>query len=257
MFEVQEVRLDEGLDLLDLATGERVFVREKAATHQLTKYALDLAWIVRLGDHYELTGSFCSVPRAHREPVLKAVKRELKKARKVDADAPDKVLLRQVIPAAQRALRKAVNDWCPPKLVTMDGEDIVLCEAIFDVKDVAAVRAKLIEHPDLDEDGNGFVWLDHDGRPQLGSGPLLLGSIKLTAKRLVLETKSKERIERGKGFLNGYLGGLVRHRLDAVKDLDVAMDEHRDRPARGAAPDDIPPELKADLVGSAAAASCG
>lgn len=248
MFEVQEVKLDEGLDLLDLATGERFFVQEKAATHQLTKYALHLGWVVELGDHYELTGSLCSVPRQHRDQVLKALKRELKKARKADPEVPDKVLLRRTTPATQRALRKAVNDWQPPQLVTTDGEEIVFCEAIFDLTDADAARKRLREHPDVEEDDGAFVWLDHRGRQQLGGGPLLLGSIRLTDRRLVLETSSKERIEKGKEFLRGCLGDLVRHRLDSIKDLEVAMDEHRARGPGGPPQDEIPPEMQAELV---------
>jgi hypothetical protein len=248
MFEVQEIKLDEGLELLDLATNERFFVKEKAATHQLTKYALNLAWIVELGDHYELTGSACMVPREHREPVLRAVKRDLSKARRASPGIADKVLLRKAIPGAQYALRKAVNEWRPPKLVTMDGEDILFCEAVFDVLDAEAVCSKLENHPDFEENDGGFVWLDHAGRTNIGSGPILLGQIKFDDRRLVLETNSRERLERGKQVLGERLADVARHRIDSIKDVDIALEEHRSSTDRKPTADEIPEDVQAELV---------
>ena len=46
LWEVQDVRLDKGIDYLDLLTGERLFVREKMATHQLSKLDLTLGWVI-------------------------------------------------------------------------------------------------------------------------------------------------------------------------------------------------------------------
>lgn len=38
LFELTEVRLDEGLSLSDLVSGERLEVTERAATHQLSRW---------------------------------------------------------------------------------------------------------------------------------------------------------------------------------------------------------------------------
>ena len=247
LFEVQSVQVDVGLQLTDLAAGQEVFVREKAATHQMKEFDLFLGWIVALGDHFELTGAGCGVPRGHREAVLKALTRELRKLRKRHPEMPDRILLREAIPAGQTALREAVANWRPPRLVTMDGEDIVFCEAVFDVSDLATVRARLATHPDMEADEDGFSWVDRRGRKQLGGGPLHLGAIRFEKGRMKLETKSGERLERGKELLVDLLAGVARHRVDAIKDLDVAMAELVDRPARGLV-DEIPEAVQAQLL---------
>jgi hypothetical protein len=247
LFEVQSVQVDLGLQLTDLVAGQEVFVREKAATHQMKKFDLLLGWIVALGDHFELTGAGCGVPRGHREAVLKALTGELRKLRKRTPETPDRILLREAILAGQTALREAVANWRPPRMVTMDGEDIVFCESVFEVSDLAAVRARLAAHPDMEEDEHGFAWVHRGGRKQLGDGPLHLGSIRFDKGRLTLETKSRERLDRGKKLLVDCLAGVARHRVDAIKDLEVAMAEARDRPARERG-DEIPEEVQAQLL---------
>ncbi|MBN2358109.1 MAG: hypothetical protein JXR83_01565 [Deltaproteobacteria bacterium] len=51
LFEIQQVQVDTGLQLTDLATGDALFVRERSGTHQASKFDLLLAWVVQLGDH--------------------------------------------------------------------------------------------------------------------------------------------------------------------------------------------------------------
>jgi hypothetical protein len=248
LFEVQEVQVDVGLQLTDLVAGDEVFIRKKTGTHHQKKFDLILGWLVYLGDHFEMTGAAVVVPRVHREAVLKAIKKEMRRLREKTDGVPDRILLRDAIVAGQQALRHAFENWRPPKMVTMDGEEIVFCEALFDVTDMAAVRAKLAEHPDMDEDEQGFTWVDRKGREQLGDGSLSLGTIRFEKGRMKLETKSRERIERGKALLSEYLAGIARHRIDSIKDLDVAMEELADRPPRDPS-DEIPEEIQAQVLG--------
>jgi hypothetical protein len=248
LFEVQDIEVDVGIRLTDLVTGDEIFVREKAATHQLKKFDLILGWLVRIGDHVELTGAGAGVPRSDRDIVLEAITKELRRLRKAHPGAAARSLLREAIVAGQMALRLAVENWRPPRIVTMDGEDVVLCESLFDVSDVAAVRAMLAAHPDMDEDGDEFTWVDREGREQLGDGPLILGTVRLEKGRLKLETKSRERIERGKELLSVLLAGIARHRVDAIKDLEVALEEHSREPERDR-PEEVPEDVQAQIIG--------
>jgi hypothetical protein len=247
LFEVQKVEVDVGIHFLDLVTRELVFVREKSGTHYLKKFDVMLGWMVQLGDHLEMTGAGVGVPRGHLEPVKKALLKEMRRLRQ-GAEVPDRVLLRQAVVVAQHVLREAIESWRPPKMVTMDGEDLVFCEALFDVSDLAAVRSKLQAHPDMDAEEDSFVWVDRKGRKQLGGGPLHLGGVTFARGRMRLETKSRERLERGKQLLGEYLAGVARHRMDSIKDLNVAMEELARRPERE--PDDeLPDDVQAQLLG--------
>lgn len=246
LFEVQEVEINVGIRFTDLVLGHEIFVREKAATHYLKKYDVMLGWLVHLGDHFEMTGAGTVVPRAHLEPVQKAATKAMRRLRKA-ADLPDRVLIREAMVVAHQALRDAFESWQPPTLVTMDGEELVLCEALFDVVDLAAVRARLGAHADMDTDDEGFVWLDRKGRKQLG-GPLHLGSLTFERGRLKLETKSRERLERGKQLVGEVLAGVARHRVDSIRDVAVAMEELAGRPERDPV-GEIPEDVQAQILG--------
>jgi hypothetical protein len=244
LFEVQDIRLDEGIAYLDLVSGARLFVKERIATHHLHRLDLTLGWLVELEGNHLLTTA-CNVPRAHREEVLEAIRRSLGRLRTTRAGVEDRALMRLTAPAAHRALRRAVEDWQqhPPKLVTTDGEDLVICQAIFDVVDAAAVHKRLLMHPDIEEADDRLVWVDRADWHV--PGPLHLGTLRLAGQRLVLETHSRERVERGKAMLCEHLGDLVRHRLDALKDMEVAMAEAAAAGPRRSA---VAPEEEAVIV---------
>jgi hypothetical protein len=249
-FEVQEIQTDVGLQLLDLITEESIFVHEKLGTHDLVKFEVILAWVVSIGGRFILTGGGSKVPRMHKDAVLKAMRAALTRAKKDRPDAPVRTLMPDTAGPAHRAMARAFKNQVPPKLVTMDGEDICFSEAIFDITDAVAVKEKLGAHPDIDEGEDDYIWVDRKGRRQLGPGPLHLGTITVTEGRLKLETKSRERIERGKLFLLDLLGDLAKHRLDTYKDLDVALAEHAARGTSAAPENTIPPELQAALLSS-------
>jgi len=248
MFEVQEIQTDVGVQVLDLITENALFVHEKLGTHDLVKYDVILAWVVRIGGRHIFTGGGSKVPRMHKDAVLTAMRTALTRAKKDRPEASVRALLSDTAGPAHRVLARAFKNQTPPRMVTMDGEDIVFSEAIFDLTDAEAVKEKLAAHPDIDEDEDAFIWVDRKGRKQLGPGPLHLGTITVHGGRLKLETKSKERIERGKVLLGDLLGDLATHRLDTFKDLDVALAE---RAERGPAPepkDRVPPEVQAELL---------
>lgn len=250
LFEVQEVHLDQGLDLLDLASGEKLSVREKLGTHGATRYALLMGWVVWREDHFVLAGAAVTVNRNDREAVQKAISRSLHRARKARPDLSDHELSREAIIPAHRALRRSYERRRKAKvtLTTMDGEKMVLCSAVFDLRDPAGVRRRLAQHPDIDGRDDRYNWLDRKGRRQLGRGPLILGTITLGSERLVLETKSKERFERGKQVLGQYLGDLVRHRMDTLKDFEVAMEDQRKAGPSAQSKSSVPPEVAAEAV---------
>ncbi|MCC6747138.1 MAG: DUF2384 domain-containing protein [Deltaproteobacteria bacterium] len=247
-FEIQEIRVDEGLELRDLITGNTFFVHEKTGTHAVVKFDALLAWVTDHGGRRIFTGDNARVPRGHLDAVLKALRSALTKARKARPDLPARALTAAAVGPAHHALLRASMAQQPPRIRTMDGEEVVFCEALFDLSDVEAVTEKLAAHPDLDDDGDGaFHWMDRKGRQQLGPGALHLGIIAIQKGRLKLETQSKERLAQGKAFLAGLLGELATHRLDAVKDLEVALREHAQRP-RAQPQAGIPPEVQAELL---------
>lgn len=251
LIEVQSIEKDVGVRFVDMASAETLFVHEKTATHSLKKFDAVLGWLVRLGDRIEMTGAHVLVPRPHLESVRAVLVKELKRLRRGSSGVPDTVLLREAVVAAQQRLRDCVLSWQPPRLVTTHGEELVFCEAIFEVTDVNAARARLAEHADLEAEGPGdsdFVWLDHRGSSALGAGPSVLGTLRIEGTQLKLQTQSRERLERGKQLLGAQLGVLARHRLDGIQDVDAAMAARSER-AHARPEDPEASALQAELIG--------
>ena len=236
LFEVQQVRRDEGLQLLDLMTGEPLFVHEKTATREAVRLDLLLVWVAKIDGRHVLTGDGCKVPRLVRPQVQEAMRGALATARAMYPDAPDRSLLARTAGAGHHALAMESKRPWGINYTTTDGEDVVFCEAVFDMFDEEEMlAARLEEHEDVEVDvaNHRHVWLDRRGRRQLGPAPLVLGSVTFRDGRLVLETKSRERLERGKTFLSGLLGGLARHRVDSFDTPDTERWAPRSAPVPG------------------------
>ena len=242
LFEVEAVQMGSGLDLRDLVSGERVHVREISGTAQMKKWDVLLAWIMECGDHVELTGASCLVPREHLDHVRAAIVDQLALARPDSPGVADRDLVGAVAWAPLMALRAAVRNAPMPELHTTSGEELVVCKAHYSMRDRKAVESRLADLSQLEPDDEGFVWVDRDD-PQR----IVLGRVCVDSEGLVLETMSKERNQRGRQLLASALGELVAHRADSIQDVRAAVDAHRGRGSRTS--DDIPEDVQRDIVG--------
>ena len=88
-YEVTAVRPDEGLDLLDLWTGQRLQARERAGTHQLVKWDVLVARVILGSERLPvLEGSPYLFPQEEREPILAELRRARRRLRRVIPDLP-------------------------------------------------------------------------------------------------------------------------------------------------------------------------
>ena len=74
----------------------------------------------------------------------------------------------------------------------------------------------------------------------------LLGTLVLGPERLILETTSEARAERGRSFVEDLLGDAVRFRAAASEDLAQAL--ARIPPPEREAPSSVPPEVQHEVV---------
>src|SRR3989442_1393768 len=117
-----------------------------------------------------------------------------------------------------------------PRLVTAEGDDIVLARVVFDVRDRGVVEAVLARHTDFArQDDGSYVWLEAEeaGRKRpsrraanaiqltsmrLGGGTeprRSLGTVVPEGNRLVFEAISKRRAERGRAMIEALAGGAA------------------------------------------------
>ena len=241
------MRLDEGLDLLDLWANKRVQVQERLATHQVVQWNV-LAARVMLGPggFPVLDGMPHLYPVRAKDAIMKDLRSLHRKfRRRVPGDDVD-FFKRFGSVFFVWWLQHVVLASRLPQLRTAEGDEMVFASAVFDVRDRAALERILASHPDVDrqEDGS-YAWFEPGGSEEFRRG---LGTFVLDGDRVVIETPSKPRAERGRAFLEGLAGDAVRYRATSFENVERAMERRPSKPAREA--DEIPPEVQAELVGA-------
>ena len=238
LWSVEAVHEGVGLELLDLLDDHdgRVQVREISASFDLRRGDVVCGWLVELGDHVEMTGAAVQVPAPHQEHMLSVLRRVREESKQEHPDLPATQLLNPHTGVILRALQAAITATPPPQLATSDGKELVFCKAHFRVltEGEESVRHRLSAHKDIESDGDGLTWLGDTG--QAGIGKTVLGQITMEPGGLLLETVSRERLERGKQRLATRLPALLLHKLDTIEDPAQAMAEAPKQAQRRAAP---------------------
>ncbi len=231
LFEGEKVHPEEGIDLHDVVLDERFFVHDVASTRQVKRWDLLFGWVFRRQNEIQMVGASYLVPRDLAAPVLDSIFAAMKEHRAHDPKVSDRTALAAVAWAANVALRKAYREApATPKMMNTAGEEVLFCEARYEIDDPRSVRKALAEVKHLMPDGGDFVWLDSK-KVRKGNQPnLLRGVIRIGEHEIVLETNSRERLQEGKKLLEGALGSLIlRMPTESLQHLRVALAEAEER----------------------------
>jgi hypothetical protein len=243
-YEVVGVRPDEGLDLLDLWVRKPIRVHERLGTRQLVQWDVLAARVVLGAEGVPvLDGAPYLYPARARDPIVK----ELRRVHRI---------FRRQVPGDDVDFLKRFGSffflwWIEhavlpsrPKIRTAEGDELVFAKVVFDVRDPEALWRALTAHPDLDrQDDGSYAWFEAGGTPEFRRG---LGTFVLDGRRVVLETTSRARAERGRALLESLAGDAVRYRATSLESVEQAMARRPPRPTREA--DEIPPEVEAEVV---------
>jgi hypothetical protein len=223
VWEVIEVRPDEGLTLRDLLTEEKRRVQEILATETLVKRDCILARVVELDDTAVLGGTHPRpLPPAEAAEIVRRTRSRLRRQRAVPPERlRDEKLGRYMI----RRWEEAVVDLesrssRPPELRNTDGEPLVLTTDHFEIApgrrgDVEARLSALdgVLPPDPDDADPSYDFLRDPPPGSPGAlGATLLGSARLSGDRIRIETNSIARADTLRNRVEEGCGGLVRHR---------------------------------------------
>jgi hypothetical protein len=246
-YEIQAVRLDEGLDLLDLWANKRVPVRERLATRQLVQWDV-LAARVILGPHGApvLDGSPYLYP-AHAGELILRVLRRLSRSLRGKLPLRDETAFFKNIGMAFHDLWLELVARRPmPTSVTAEGDEVMLCRAVFDVRARAALEAALANRPELErQDDGSYAWLAESADE--GGFRRGFGTFVLEERRVVLETISRQRAERGRALLEAAAGPAVAYRATRIESVKRALERRPARP-RARREGEVPPEAAAEIV---------
>ena len=245
-YEVEEVRLDEGLRLRDLWTKEDVVVAERSATSQLHRFDLLLARVYREEDGLlRIEGGPYLLPVASKDRLLKTIKAARRRLLRRAPLTDDDLLFQRCAPLLHRLWLEEVVEAPMPTMATVEGDPMVFGKVLFDILDEAALRSALDRHPALlaGEDGH-YDWVEET--PDVRRG---LGHVEIRADgRLVLEVMSRSRAEIGRSLLEGAAGAALRHRSTRFESVASALERRRGVPEEPADEGALSSEAAASIV---------
>jgi len=243
-YEVAGIEPGERLDLLDLWTGQRIQVEERLASQQLAQWDVVAARILLgAGDRPVIDGSAYLYPVDAREDILKELRRGYRTLKRAAPDIDLATFFKRMGRVFYLLWLRHVALRPVPRVVTAEGDDIVLARVVFDVKDRDVVAATLAIRHDLERQRDGsYLWLQETAEQQQRG----LGRVALDRHRLVFEATSRPRAERGRAMIETLCGSAVTYRATSYEDVRQAM---KRRPARAAEASEVPPEVQAAVVG--------
>jgi len=227
LYEVEAVRRGEGVHLLDLWSGGRLFVIERTASDQIVTWDLLGARVAPDGfGDYVFEGGLYLFPADAKPPVVSHFRRLHRRHLRKFPDDDTATFFRKHGTVFNHLWLNLVAFPEPPEVVTAEGDALIFCRAVFDTRDVDAVRAAIIQHPGIvpGEDGR-FAW-----RENAVEGEREVGQWVFEGQRIVFETTSQERAARGRIWLESLAGDRVRYRATGLETLQQTMDELRRQP---------------------------
>ena len=227
LYEVEEVRRDEGFRLKDVWTDSRIWVHERGATEIIRQWDVLAARLMeRPSTGWVMEVGAVQYPPSLKDVLLKELKREHRKFQRRFPDADDRTFFKRVGFLFCHWWLEHVVFKPFPQLHTAEGDELVLTKVVFDIVDRHRLHEALEACPSLERLENDLYDWWEDATPFRRT----LGTIRIDAQRLTLEIFSAERAERGRRLVEGAAGETVRYRATAYEDMTRAVEERRERP---------------------------
>lgn len=222
LYRVTDVTRGESLDLLDLLTGESVCVHDRALSETVPADTTFFGRVYPAGAFRFLLALSAPLPLGSEVALAWLEEQGLQLTPDGLARAPH--LLGRLW--AWRRMRQDL----PVRITNSDGDDVIDIRASFGVADVDALRAELERRPDVQDFGDGLVWVRWRGEEATH-----LAQFEFIGDELVVSLNSEARLEELEMWLLA---------LPGVQEGDVTRREFG-----GPAPDDqFPAALASEPV---------
>jgi len=205
LVEIEEVRLDQGFTLRDVATEERFNVRERMMTMQVYRYDIVAARVMTASEAaFEFDGAVYLFSQDDVTPLIEAIAtaERTQSAKSAAATAIHRYYVETVV------LRP------PPKVTTSEGQEIAPSRVVF-AADPAAFE-RLSQDRRFVGTGNGSLTWKASARSSR-----ILGSVTYDDEFVTLKTLSLERADKGRRLLSKLLapsGRFVRMKTESLED---------------------------------------
>lgn len=280
VFQVKEVKPEEGVLAEDIFTGEEVFISDYSLSRQARKWEIMTIRKVKVLDEWQASGVGSKEDPKAKGEIYDFVMELFRLYRKSFRGVQLQDFLRwEGFVLHQRLLTLEASPQKLPKLLTSGGEELTFWEARYDLINLPEAALRLQSQEDFEEaewqeDSRGrvkkvfFNWLEKgksSGKNKAKSrqtgivlstafttGPgeesfRVLGNIVLETNSLTLEAQGEKRFAFGKKRLETVLSGLLKHRRDTVKTAEEMMQEPREEEVEDFA-SEIPSEMKQAIL---------
>jgi hypothetical protein len=245
LYQVEEVRRDEGLRLRDLLDDATLEVTERALTRALEKWDL-LGVRVAPDDDGTLRveGAPYLFGVAEKDELLRKIRAEEARRRRAAPGAGSDGVRRAAALVLHRHWLERTLSPRLPTLVTPEGDPMEFGTVVYDVRDETALHARLSAHAALEagEDGS-YHWFE----PSDDGMRRTLGDIEIQGTRLILNVSSRARAARGRKLLAEAAGKALRYRSARYEDVAEALKTHRGHDREEEA-EEVHPKDAADFV---------
>jgi hypothetical protein len=279
VFQILKVEIGTGMHVEDIFTGEKCFIHDVNISKVARRWELLIARKVWVLNEWQLSAVGRILAPQDKDEIYDFIMANYRDYQKDNPDCEiNEFLHRKGYLLNNYVLTKTVKPREAPTIITSDGEEILICEAIYNVLDFKKAVNELLKIPDYqmrtqteNEKGQpkqyGFDWLER-GKSSISSesadrksgmiyqsfytdGPghesfKVLGNIEVFPDRLKLSVFGKKRFKAGKSLLNKHLKGSIKHRIDGLQSLDAKLREGNVKSKE--TKEELDPDLKKNLL---------
>jgi hypothetical protein len=228
LYEVQEVFPDKGLLLKDLLMGGEYDVREKSATKSVRKWDIFAARLLLIDRQYIMSGSVYPYHIKQKERILDDIQAEFEDYKMDYPDASMDDFLKYNSENFNFYWYDLISNPTPIKLHTTSGEPMLISKAIFEITNKEVVMNGLPKIKGFEQGREAFTW--YDKRNKEGSATIL-GTAEIKDNKLILESNSRKRLEKGKKLILEALSDAIIHKVDTFQDPMEALKAYKESSA--------------------------
>lgn len=220
LYEILEVKFDQGIAVRDLWDDRRLFVRERAATRQLVAWDVIAGRVAKASDGELVFETLpYSFPAAIKDDLMKDLRAAHKRYLREFPDKGIEAFFKTAVPLLHQTWVDHVAMPPRPKIMTTTGEPMIIAKVVFDLLDRDGAIRALAARQDFVEQSDGcYLWLEPAGDKQRS-----IGTILIEEKRVVCETLSRRRAEKARDELSSLCGAAVRFRAISYQDIAQAL----------------------------------
>jgi hypothetical protein len=245
IWEVQNVKMGEGVELKDWFEGDRVFVHDVSSSRTMLQWDCVQSRVYSSEGRWYFAGNGIAVPRDLMDRLAELVERESRESGQ-SAGAFVRANSHRWHRVVEELFRHKLDDL---RLVNAEGDEFELSAAEYRVEDEAAAAAALRRTKQFEslEDAPGlhrFGWMEQAEGPRR-----TYGSIEISGGKLRLDCNSRKRLAIGRQLVEKHAGNWLRHEGDSFHSQDAlkqsAYDSAREREEETS---ELPPDVERELL---------